>query len=190
LRAAHVEVTKLHAVDLGEAELLDLAVERVGQSLDHEHQARRPRGRDLDRRIEAANGLGILEAPGVRFDRLQEHLLIGGKPGSHEHEGAFGVERDDVHGGVTQQQARVEHCETRLDSVEVLDHQRLQLPNVCDFQLFDHQSHRPLLALDLLCRGEERARGVPTPDPDHKYLILITEWICSGCRKATYPADS
>src|SRR5437773_3882900 len=32
--------------------------------------------------------------------------------------------------------------------------QRLQLPEVCDFQLLDHQSHPPLLALDLLCRAE------------------------------------
>src|SRR2546425_9764609 len=151
---------------------------------------RRPRGGDLDRRVEATNGVGILEAPGVRLDRLQQHLLVGGEAGSHEHERAVSVERDDVHGGVTQQQARVDHRETGLDSVQVLDHERLQLPEVCDFQLLDHQSHPPLLALDLLCRAEKEQGEYQTRTPGLKYRILCIKWRCADVRKASCPADS
>jgi len=156
-------VAELHAVDLGEAELLDLAMERVGHPFDHEHQARRPRGRDLDRGIEPANGVRILEAPGVRLDRLHQHVLVGGEAGGDQHERALGVEGDGVDGGVTEQHARVEHGESGLDAVEVLDHQRLQLSEIHDFQLLDHQSHRLLLALDLPVSEGRRSKGGTKP---------------------------
>ena len=71
-RAVDLEHAEFHAVDLGEAELLDLALERIGHPLDHEHQPRRPLIGNHAARIEPLERLGILAGPGVGLDRLEQ----------------------------------------------------------------------------------------------------------------------
>ncbi|HZI83408.1 MAG TPA: hypothetical protein VFF44_05800 [Casimicrobiaceae bacterium] len=62
---------------------------------------------------------------------------------------------------MTEEESRVDDREPGLDTVEVFHHQRLQLPDVQDFQLSHDQSHRRLLTLDLLASQGHGAKGVP-----------------------------
>ena len=64
---------------------------------------------------------------------------------------------------MTEQHTRVEHGESGLDAVEVLDHQRLQLSELQDFQRLDHQSHHSLLALDLPVSEGRKSKGGTKP---------------------------
>src|SRR5262249_47131394 len=133
---------ELDAVDLREAQLLDLAMESVRYPLADEDQPRRTLVRDAAARVEPLERLRILAGPRVRLHRLEEHLLVGGEARGDQHERAIGVEPHDVDRRVSEQQARIEDHEPRLDGVDVLCHQRLQLRLVLDPQLLDGHFHR------------------------------------------------
>jgi hypothetical protein len=72
---------------------------------------------------------------------------------------------------VAEQQTGIERGEAGLDSIEILDDERLQLCGIFDMELLDGQSHSPLLgcaagspgylALPLLSKGGTK----PDSDP-------------------------
>ena len=85
------------------------------------------------------------------------------KPTAMRTRAAGGVHGDDVDRGMAKQQTGIQSRETRLDPIEVLDDERLQLCGVFDMELLDGQSHSSLLdcaagspgylALPLLSKG-------------------------------------
>jgi hypothetical protein len=138
LRAVDGEVPELHAIDFREAELLDLAMKRVGHALDDEHHARRSRGRYLSRGIQAPHRFRVLEAPRIGFDRLEEQLLVAHAIDGDEHERAGPVEGDHVDIGVTEQEPRVEDGQVVGDGINVLDDELAHLPDRFHLELRGH----------------------------------------------------
>jgi hypothetical protein len=130
-------------------------VKRVRHPLDDEHQPRRLGGRHQGGGIESADRLGILQTPGIGLHRLEEHFLVRDEADRDENERAIDVQTDDVDGCLPEQQPRVEHGETRLDTVDVIDDQRLKLARVRQFPPRDPHS----LSLVLSYGGVTAGRG-------------------------------
>ncbi|PYM94245.1 MAG: hypothetical protein DME04_08185 [Candidatus Rokuibacteriota bacterium] len=143
-RAIHLEMTELDAVDRADAELLDPSQERIGDPSDDEQDPRRSAGGNLRHRIETSNGVGVLETPGVGIHHPEEESLVSREVERDQHQRALGVEPDEVDRSMPEQQPRIHDLQARLDALDILGNQLLQVADVLDLKLPERGSHRHL----------------------------------------------
>src|SRR5438128_3280159 len=97
--------------------------------------------RSIRHRIEASERIGVLAAPGVRVHDSQEETFVRSEVESDEHQRFSGVERDQVDRRLSETEARVNDPEARLDALDVLGNQLLQVAEIRDFQLLERRFH-------------------------------------------------
>src|SRR3989442_4190659 len=85
--------------------------------------------------------IGVLAAPGVRVHDSQEETFVRSEVESDEHQRFSGVERDQVDRRLPETEARVNDPEARLDALDVLGNQLLQVAEIRDFQLLERRFH-------------------------------------------------
>src|SRR5439155_16617650 len=131
-RAVGLDVAELEELDCREPEQTHLPHERLQQPLGHEDDPRWPFGSSR-LGYELLNRLGILETPRVRFERPQEHRVVGGEAERDQHGPLPAVDPDELDARPPEIEIRPDDLETRLYRFGILRDERRELVQILDF---------------------------------------------------------
>ena len=123
----------------GKLEQPELSEKRLGDALGDEHDARRPTAALVAG--EPAHRFWILEAPGVRLEHAEQHLVVGGEAERHEHRRLAGVDPCEVHRGASEVDAGGDDPAAGFDRLGILGDENLELLQALDFVPAECQFH-------------------------------------------------